>query len=226
MVKKRCPARARRANAPPMQPLLWLRQTPGPLTGAEVVGGRNARLSAPRNTGHRLYHRPQQVAACLAQPNPLSVAKRKCITKLFRPMGRPQTISQPQHIPNTNSTKQCGETNAKNGMRWASWASWQSPLTRRYSREPSESAIRAVQCCDCPTAPCGSRHDTEVGRAKSEIRRCSRWSSKKFLFKIVFHHNIYPTHTMTCMLLSAPPPQPLAGPPSTPPPPATPSRPP
>ena len=40
------------------------------------------------------------------------------------------------------------------------WVSWQSPLTRWYSRELSESGIRAVLCYDCPTAQCGSRHDT------------------------------------------------------------------
>ena len=37
--------------------------------------------------------------------------------------------------------------------------SWQIPLTRQYSRDFSESGIRAFQCCDCPTAQCGSRHD-------------------------------------------------------------------
>ena len=49
----------------------------------------------------------------------------------------------------------------------------QSPFTRQYSREFSESGIRAFQCCECRTAPCGSGHHTEVGRAKSEARRCS-----------------------------------------------------
>jgi hypothetical protein len=39
-------------------------------------------------------------------------------------------------------------------------ASWQSPLTKRYSREFTESGIRAVQCYDCPTAQCGSGRDT------------------------------------------------------------------
>ena len=53
------------------------------------------------------------------------------------------------------------------------WESWQSPLTRRYSRELSESGIRAVQCYDCPTAPCGSGHGTQVGQAKSETIKCS-----------------------------------------------------
>ena len=52
-------------------------------------------------------------------------------------------------------------------------AGWQSPLTRRHSREFSESDIRAAQCYDCPTAQCGSGHDTEVGQAESETRRCS-----------------------------------------------------
>ena len=53
-------------------------------------------------------------------------------------------------------------------------ASWQNPHTRRYSREFSESGIRAVQCYDRPTAQCGGGHDKEVGRAKSETRRSSR----------------------------------------------------
>ena len=49
----------------------------------------------------------------------------------------------------------------------------QSPVTRRDSREFSESGIRAVQGCDCPTAPCGGGHDTHVGHATSETRRGS-----------------------------------------------------
>ena len=43
-------------------------------------------------------------------------------------------------------------------------ASWQSSRTRWYSREFSESGIRAVQCYDCPTAQCGSGHHMEVPR--------------------------------------------------------------
>ena len=39
-------------------------------------------------------------------------------------------------------------------------ASWQSLLTRRHSRNLSESRIRAVRCYDCPTRRCGSGHDT------------------------------------------------------------------
>ena len=41
-------------------------------------------------------------------------------------------------------------------------------------RALSESGIRAIQCYDCPTAQCGSGHDTAGGRAKLETRRCSR----------------------------------------------------
>ena len=52
-------------------------------------------------------------------------------------------------------------------------ASCQSPLTTRCSRDFSEPGIRAVQCYDCPTIQCGSRHDTWVGGAKSEARGCS-----------------------------------------------------
>ena len=52
-------------------------------------------------------------------------------------------------------------------------ASWQNPLTRSDSRELSESGIRAVQYYDCPTAPCGSGHDPEAGRAESQTINCS-----------------------------------------------------
>ena len=52
--------------------------------------------------------------------------------------------------------------------------SWQSPLTRRYSREFSESGVRTVQCYGCPTAPCGSGHNTWTGRATGEYPHRAR----------------------------------------------------
>ena len=63
--------------------------------------------------------------------------------------------------------------------------------TRRYSRHFLESGITAVQCYDCPTAPCGSGYDTQVGRAKSDTRRCSGKCHTRRHPKVLLEHIKY-----------------------------------
>ena len=44
------------------------------------------------------------------------------------------------------------------------------------------------QCYNCPTAPCGSRHDTQGGRAESETRGCSGNCQARRHPKVLLEH--------------------------------------
>ena len=90
-----------------------------------------------------------------------SAALRLCTMKTSASVAKIRNCS-PAHIPFFAG-----------GGGGQTWGSRQSPLGRRYSRELSQSGIRAARCYDCPTAPCGSGHaarHTTLGTSAASLQ--------------------------------------------------------